>query len=108
MLLSAPERRLTLPPYRPVAYTAGMALFTKLPRSEAPGPSVAPRYPLRTLEEVLAHIDDETPEEARMRWEDRTLPFEVRWVGQLKALRHLTDEEIDDLRYEYLKKKYLT
>ena len=85
-----------------------MAIFTKLPRSEAPGPSAPPRYPLRTLEEVLAHIDDETPEEARMRWEDRTLPFEVRWLGQLKSLRHLTDEEIDDLRYEYLKKKYLT
>ena len=85
-----------------------MAIFTKLPRSDAPSPSAPPRYPLRTAEEVLAHIDDETPEEARMRWEDRTLPFEVRWLGQLKSLRHLTDEEIDDLRYEYLKKKYLT
>ena len=85
-----------------------MAIFTKLPRSEAPGPSAPPRYPLRTLEEVLAHIDDETPEEADARREDETLPFEVRWVGQFKSLRHLTDEELDDLRYEYLKKKYLS
>ena len=85
-----------------------MAIFTKLPRSEASGPSAPSRYPLRTLEAVLAHIDDETPEEARMRREDETLPFGTRWVGQLKSLRHLTDEEIDDLRYEYLKKKYLT
>ena len=85
-----------------------MAIFTKLPRSEAPGPSAPPRYPLRTVEEVLAHIDDETPEEARMRWEDESLPFEVRWVGQLKSLRHLTDEEIDDLHHAYLRKKYLT
>ena len=85
-----------------------MAIFTKVPRSEAPAPPVAPRYPLRTLEEVLAHIDDETPEEMQMRWEDETLPFALRWAGQLKSLRHLTDEEIDDLRYEYLKKKYLT
>ena len=85
-----------------------MAIFTKLPRSEAPGPSVAPCYPLRTLEEVLAHIDDETPEEAQMRREDETLSPVVRWMGQFKSLRHLTDEELDDLRYEYLKKKYLT
>lgn len=85
-----------------------MAIFTKVPRSEAPTPPVAPRYPLRTLEEVLAHIDDETPEEADARREDETLPFEVRWVGQFKSLRHLTDEELDDLRYEYLKKKYLS
>ena len=85
-----------------------MAIFTKLPRSEAPGPPAPPRYPLRTVDEVLAHIDDETPEEARMRWEDESLPFGVRLLGQLKSLRHLTDEEIDDLRYEYLKKKYLT
>ncbi len=85
-----------------------MAIFTKVPRSEAPVPALAPRYPLRTLEAVLAHIDDETPEEARMRWEDKSLPFGARWVGQLKSLRHLTDEEIDDLRYEYLKKKYLS
>ena len=85
-----------------------MAIFTKLPRSEAPVPSVAPRYPLRTLEEVLAHIDDETPEEAQMRREDETLSPVVRWMGQFKSLRHLTDEELDDLRYEYLKKKYLT
>ena len=85
-----------------------MAVFTKVPRSEAPVPPVARRYPLRTLEEVLAHIDDETPEEAQMRCEDETLPFEVRWVGQFKSLRHLTDEELDDLRYEYLKKKYLS
>ena len=85
-----------------------MAIFTKLLRSEAPGPSVAPRYPLRTVEEVLAHIDDETPEEARMRLEDETLSPVVRWMGQFKSLRHLTDEELDDLRYEYLKKKYLT
>ena len=85
-----------------------MAIFTKLPRSEAPVPSAPPRYPLRTLEEVLAHIDDETPEEADARREDETLPFEVRWVGQFKSLRHLTDEELDDLRYEYLKKKYLS
>ncbi len=85
-----------------------MAIFTKLPRSEAPGPSAPSRYPLRTLEEVLAHIDDETPEEAQARWEDTTLPFEVRWVGQLKSLRHLTDEEIDDLHHAYLRKKYLT
>ena len=85
-----------------------MAIFTKVPRSEAPGPSAPPRYPLRTLEEVLAHIDDETPEEADARREDETLPFEVRWVGQFKSLRHLTDEELDDLRYEYLKKKYLS
>ena len=84
-----------------------MAVFTKVPRSEALGPTVARRYPLRTLEEVLAHIDDETPEEARMRWKDETLSFALRWVGQLKSLRHLTDEELDDLRYEYLKKKYL-
>ena len=85
-----------------------MAIFTKLPRSDAPGPSAPSRYPLRTLEEVLAHIDDETPEEADARREDETLPFEVRWVGQFKSLRHLTDEELDDLRYEYLKKKYLS
>ena len=85
-----------------------MAIFTKLPRSEAPALPAPPRYPLRTLEEVLAHIDDETPEEADARREDETLPFEVRWVGQFKSLRHLTDEEIDDLRYEYLKKKYLS
>ena len=85
-----------------------MAIFTKLPRSEAPGPSAPSRYPLRTVEEVLAHIDDETPEEAQARWEDTTLPFEVRWVGQLKSLRHLTDEEIDDLHHAYLRKKYLT
>lgn len=85
-----------------------MAVFTKVPRSEAPVPTVARRYPLRTLEEVLAHIDDETPEEMQMRWEDETLSFGLRWVGQLKSLRHLTDEEIDDMRYEYLKKKYLT
>lgn len=85
-----------------------MAIFTKVPRSEAPVPTVAPRYPLRTLEAVLAHIDDETTEEARMRWEDKSLPFGLRWAGQLKSLRHLTDEELDDLRYEYLKKKYLT
>ena len=85
-----------------------MAIFTKLPRSDVPSPSAPPRYPLRTLEEVLAHIEDETPEEADARREDETLPFEVRWVGQFKSLRHLTDEELDDLRYEYLKKKYLS
>ena len=86
-----------------------MAIFTKVPRSEAPTPTaVAPRYPLRTLEEVRAHIDDETPEEAQARWEDKSLPFGTRWVGQLKSLRHLTDEELDDMRYEYLKKKYLS
>ncbi len=85
-----------------------MAIFTKVPRSEAPAPTVAPRYPLRTLEAVLAHIDDETQEEADARRDDETLPFGARWVGQFKSLRHLTDEELDDLRYEYLKKKYLT
>lgn len=67
----------------------------------------APRYPLRTLDEVLAHIGDETTAEAQARWEDETLPFGLRWVGQLKSLRHLTDEELDDLRYEHLKEKYL-
>ena len=89
-----------------------MAVFTKVPRSEALGSPVARRYPrrypLRTLEEVLAHIDDETPEEAQMRWEDETLSFALRWVGQLKSLRHLTDEELDDMRYEHLRKKYLS
>ena len=85
-----------------------MAIFTKVPRSEAPGPSAPSRYPLRTVDEVLAYIDDETPEDAQARWEDTTLPFEVRWVGQLKSLRHLTDEEIDDLHHAYLRKKYLT
>ena len=78
-----------------------MAIFTKLPRSEAPGPPAPPRYPLRTLEEVLAHIDDETPEEARMRLEDETLPFVVRWMGQFRLA-----EKHGDPRYEYLVRKY--
>lgn len=86
-----------------------MAIFTKVPRSEAQRPAAGPRpYPLRTAEAVMAHLDEETPEEARLRREDKTLPFGTRWLGQFKPDRELSDEEIDEERHRRLARKYLT
>lgn len=85
-----------------------MAIFTKVPRSAAPRPAAGPRpYPLRTPAAVMAHLGEETPEEARMRREDKTLPFGTRWLGQFQPERALTDEEIAGERQRRLARKYL-
>ena len=86
-----------------------MAIFTKVPRSEASRPCAGPRpYPLRTAEAVMAHLAEETPEEAKLRREDKTLPFGTRWLGQFQPDRELTDKEIADERHRRLVRKYLT
>ena len=59
-----------------------------------------------TLEEVMAHLDNETPEERQARWEDESLPFGTRLLGQAKPDKPLTARELDEQRYEYLKQKY--
>jgi len=60
----------------------------------------------KTLEEVMAYLDDETDEERQARWEDKSLPFGTRLLGQLRELKDLTDEELGDVRHEYLVEKY--
>ena len=60
----------------------------------------------KTIEEVMAYLDDETDEERRARWEDKSLPFGTRLLGQFRELKDLTDEELDDVRHEYLVEKY--
>ena len=60
----------------------------------------------KTLEEVVAHLDDETPEGRDARLKDTSLSFVERWVGQLKTDPPLTDEDLDNMRYEYLSEKY--
>ena len=85
-----------------------MAIFTKVPRSAAARPAASPRpYPLRTPEAVMAHLDEETPEEARMRREDKSLPFGTRWLGQFQPDRELTDEDLAGERRQRLTRKYL-
>ena len=85
-----------------------MAIFTKVPRSAAAWPAAGPRpYPLRTPEAVTAHLGEETPEEARMRREDKSLPFGTRWLGQFQPDRELTDEDLAAERHERLTRKYL-
>ena len=85
-----------------------MAIFTKVPRSAAPRPATGPRpYPLRTAEAVMAHLGEETTEEARLRREDKSLPFGTRWLGQFQPERELTDEEIAGERHRRLARKYL-
>ena len=56
----------------------------------------------------MAHLDEETPEEARLRREDKTLPFGTRWLGKFKPDGELSDEEIDEERHRRLARKYLT
>ncbi len=85
-----------------------MAIFTKVPHSTASRPAASPRpYPLRTAEAVMAHLGKETPDEARMRREDKTLPFGTRWLGQFQPDGELTDEEIAGERHQRLARKYL-
>ena len=60
----------------------------------------------KTDEEILAYMDDETDEERQARWKDKSLPFGTRLLGQLRELQHLTDEELDNIRREYLTEKY--
>ena len=60
----------------------------------------------KTIEEVMAYLDDETDEERQARWEDKSLPFGTRLLGQARPEKPLTDEELDEQRYEYLKEKY--
>jgi post-segregation antitoxin (ccd killing protein) len=60
----------------------------------------------KTIEEVMAYLDDETHEERQARWEDKSLPFGTRLLGQARPEKPLTDEELDEHRYEYLKEKY--
>ena len=60
----------------------------------------------KTLEEVMAYLDDETAEERQARWEDKSLPFGTRLLGQLRELKDLTDEDLGDIRHEYLMEKY--
>ena len=60
----------------------------------------------KTLEEIVALLDDETPEERDARLADTSLSFVGRWVGQLKTDPPLTDEDLDNMRYEYLSEKY--
>ena len=60
----------------------------------------------KTLEEISAHIPHETPEERQARWEDESLSFVARWMGQLHSDPPLTDEDLDNARYEYLSEKY--
>lgn len=85
-----------------------MAIFTKVPRSVAARPAAGPRpYSLRTAEAVMAHLDEETPEEARMRREDKSLPFGTRWLGQFQPDRELSDEDLAGERRQRLSRKYL-
>lgn len=85
-----------------------MAIFTKVPRSTTPPPAAGPRlYSLRTAEAVMAHLGEETPEEARMRREDKSLPFGTRWLGQFQPDRELTDEDLAGERRQRLTRKYL-
>ncbi len=55
---------------------------------------------------IVARLDEETPEESWARLNDQTLPIGARLLGQAKPETPLTDEELDDLRYEYLREKY--
>ena len=55
---------------------------------------------------IVARLDEETPEERLARLEDNTLPLGTRLLGQAKPEKPLTDEELDDLRYEHLRRKY--
>ncbi len=70
-----------------------MAIFAKVPRSEAPGPSAAPT--------PNGARGAETPDEAKARREDETLSFVDRWRGQFRLA-----EKRGDPRYEYLVDKY--
>lgn len=60
----------------------------------------------KTIEEVMAYLDDETDEERRARWEDKSLPFGTRLLGQIRGFSHLTDEDLDDLRRQRMVEKY--
>ena len=55
---------------------------------------------------IAAGLDEETPEERWARLNDKTLPIGARLLGQAKPEKPLTDEELDDLRYEHLQEKY--
>lgn len=60
----------------------------------------------KTLEEIMARLDDETDEERQARWEDKSLPFGTRLLGQVRGSSHLTDEDLDDLRRRRMADKY--
>ena len=74
------------------------------------GPTSAERVDWEAAEvrtaTIVARLDKETPEERRARLEDETLPIGTRLLGQAKPDKPLTDEELDDLRDEYLQEKY--
>ena len=55
---------------------------------------------------IVARLDEETEEERQARLRDGTLPIGTRLLGQAKPDKPLTDEELDDLRYDYLQEKY--
>ena len=46
----------------------------------------------KTIEEIMVHLDDETDEERQARWEDKSLPFGTRLLGQIRGFSHLTDD----------------
>lgn len=60
----------------------------------------------KTPEEIAEHLPFETREERDARWNDTSLPFGTRLWGQARPEKPLTDQDLDDLRYQRMVKKY--
>ncbi|MDE2670449.1 MAG: DUF6364 family protein [Chloroflexota bacterium] len=60
----------------------------------------------KTPEEIAEHLPFETEEERAARWNDTSLPFGTRLWGQAQPETPLTDQDLDDLRYQRMVKKY--
>lgn len=101
-----------LPRAKEYARAQGVSLSSLIERSlrdaieESTPPAGTSWAAGKTIEEVMAYLDEETDEERQARWEDKSLPFGTRLLGQLRELKDLTDEELDDIRHEYLVEKY--
>ena len=60
----------------------------------------------KTDEEIAAHLPFETEAEREARWNDKSLPFGTRLWGQARPEKPLTDQDLDDIRYQRLVEKY--
>lgn len=60
----------------------------------------------KTPEEIAEHLPFETEEERDARWKDRSLGFGTRLMGQARPKKPLTDQDLDDMRYQRMVEKY--
>ncbi len=60
----------------------------------------------KTIEEIAAHLPFETKQERADRWNDKSLGFGTRLMGQARPEKPLTDQDLDDMRRQRMVEKY--